>query len=41
MLVNNDSNLTTSYPATPTDQRTNYLYGTPFLIKINSNRINC
>ena len=36
-LLQHDSNLTTSYPATPTDKRTNYLYGTPFLIKINSN----
>lgn len=35
-LVSRDSNLSSRYPASIADKRTNYLYGTPFLIKINS-----
>ena len=35
-LVQLDSNLTVDYPASKEDPRTNYLYGTPFLIKVNT-----
>ena len=38
-LVQLDSNLTVDYPASKEDPRTNYLYGTPFLIKVNTNPI--
>ena len=36
-LVQLDSNLTVDYPASENDPRVNYLYGTPFLIKVNTN----
>ena len=38
-LVQRDSNLTTMYPGSTVDKRTNYLYGTPFLIKVNTNPV--
>lgn len=36
-LIQKDSNLVTTYPGSEADKRTNYLYGTPYLIKVNTN----
>ena len=35
-LIQKDSNLITPFPSKPQDRRTNYLYGSPYLIKINT-----